>query len=188
MLKKLIFAALLAIGTCLSFPASTYASDLSVDLVASMDSVCDISIGNNLELLRRAYTQPPYTQQWYPRYKADENMKRHLIYSHLLNNDAEAGYDLHRVLFVDADANGTINQIKYKLLYRTGGIYYRSMVNALTKNAAAKFGAASESTGTADGRPAQYKTWKSGNRQLTLVTYDIPANKDHPFVIEVIRS
>lgn len=187
MLKKLVLATLLTIVSFLGFPASTHASNLSTDLVASMDSVCDISIGNNLELLRQAYTQSPYVDQWYPRYKADERVKQHIFYSHMQNNDPEAGYDIAKFLFVDANTNGTINKIRYKMAYRTNGIYYSGMLRALTKNANSNFGLAKDSIGVIDGYSSRHQTWYSGNRKLSIITYQT-TDKYHPYVIEVVRQ
>ncbi|MDF2636770.1 MAG: hypothetical protein K0R78_3644 [Pelosinus sp.] len=187
MVKKIVLVTLLAIISLLGVPTSTLASDLSADLVSSMDSVCDISIGNNLELLRQAFTKSPYSQQWYPRYKADERMKQHIFYSHMQNNDPEAGYDIAKFLFVDADTNGTINKIRYKMAYRTNGIYYSGMLRALTKNANNNFGLAKDSTGVIDGYSSRHQTWYSGSRKLSIITYQT-ADKFHPYIIEVVRS
>lgn len=188
MLRKIIVVTLLAL---MSFPCFAFAReyDSSVDgLVTSMDSVCDVSIGNNLELLRQAFREEPYSQKWYPRYKADERYKQHLIYTHMLNTDPEAGYDINRTLFIDADSDGTINNITYILSYRTNGIYYSGMLKSLIKEATNKFGTPLCFTGQVDGRDAQFKTWTDGDRKLSIVTYYTPNSKFHPNVIRIIRS
>lgn len=108
------------------------------------------------------------------------------MYTHKLN-DAEVGYDINRALFIDATPDGTINKIKYRLTYRSNGLYYRDMLKYLIKDANSNFGTAKDSTGLIDWQTAEYKTWKVGARKLSIVTYQT-SDKYHPFVIEIIRS
>jgi hypothetical protein len=191
MLKKIIVFTLLSLIPLMCLTSTTYASSLD-DLVASMDSVCDISIGNNLDLLEQAFTKEPYALQWKLASKIT-NPKASLIYDPIYRAstpfyEEDGGYDITSRLYVYADNNRTIGRITYDMRYRTNGIYYSSNLKYLIKIATNKFGTPVDSMEKINGHVAQVKTWTVGKRTLIITTYNETYDRDHPYWISITRT
>ena len=188
MFQKLILTVLLAF-MCLT--SNAYASSTD-DLVASMESVCDVSIGNNLVLLEQAFAQEPYSSKW--KLQANNgSSKTSLIYDPIYKDypngaPSDGGYDVTSRLYINANDNKSINSITYSLRYRTNGVYYSGTLNFLIKKASANFGMPQESTEKINGHVAQVKTWSVGSRVLTIKTWNETYDRYHPYWIDIIRT
>lgn len=181
MFKKTILAILFFI---LLLPACSFASEINPslkDLTLSIDTLCGITLGSQIDAVRPSLQQPPFSLTWNPKYT-----NTYTFFVHTANKDPKIGYDLYRTLDLSHDLNGTINKVGYHLYFRSKESQYNNLVDALVQQANDRFGVPEEIDSPVGSRLAHHRIWSVDDKHLSVVTYELPGYiPQHPYIIIV---